>query len=128
GFPSAFQRKNIAQVVANAPVNGNFGTNYPPDLNQNITGYFSYNAETGLFNGGSDPVSPRIPALPATPAFPSLRGLNKAGTSDQGTRVYARFANLPTGMKLFVPSTIALRSAETANLNQQTGVAVLIST
>ncbi len=123
GFAAAFHPKNIAQALADAQ----FGIAYPPDLNQNIPNY-PYLTETGFFNAALDPVLAMILGLPPTPGFPAIRGLNQAGTADQGTRVYVSLSGVPAGIKLFVPVVAPLRSMETTNLNQQTGIAVLVST
>jgi hypothetical protein len=115
GFASAFKAKNIAQVTANAPVNGQFALAYPADANQNAPGSV-YNAETGFLNGVADA---------STPAFPAINGMNNAGLATQGTRLYLLFNGVPAGMKLFVPATVPLISQS----NQaQTGVAVLVFT
>ncbi len=129
GFAAAFLPKNIAQALANAPSAGHFGPpQYPADLNQNVP-VVLYRTETGFFNGASDPNPGGIvPALPSTPQFPALRGFNSAGSSDQGTRAYLNFSGVPLGLTLYVPVTVPLLSGETANLNQQTGIAVLVAT
>jgi hypothetical protein len=87
GFASAWQVKNLAQKQANA----SGGTSYPPDLNQNIPG-FDYTTETGFLNQG----------------FAAVRGLNRAGSADAGTRFSIRFDPVPAGVQLFVPSQVNL--------------------
>lgn len=44
------------------------------------------------------------------PAFPSLPGrgnLARAGLADFGTRFYAHFSNIPSGVRLFAPTSVA---------------------
>jgi uncharacterized repeat protein (TIGR01451 family) len=111
-FGNAFRPKNIAQELANSPVN------YPADQNQDIPGIL-YNSETGFFDGGSDPPpNALIPTIPTTADFPAADDLNQAGVAGQGTRVYVSFSNVPAGMTLYVPATLSLL----------TGWAVLVST
>ena len=127
-FATAFRPNNIAQELANAPVKGVFQTLYPSDENQDIPGVV-YNTETGFYDGGGDPPSNTlIPTIPTTADFPAIRSLNQAGVADQGTRVYVSLTSVPAGMTPYVPVTVPLLSAETSNLNQQTGIAVLVST
>jgi uncharacterized protein (TIGR03437 family) len=126
GWAGAFQARNIAQMAANTPANGQFAQAYPADANQNVPGA-AYNTETGFFNGGSD-ISPLPPGSPpATPVFPPLNGLNNAGRADQGTRLYLSFTGVPAGMNVFVPVSVPL-TAQKNNSTVQTGVAVLVST
>jgi uncharacterized protein (TIGR03437 family) len=126
GVAGAFKARNIAQTVANTPVNGQFPQAYPADANQNVPGAV-YNTETGFFNGGADlsPLPPDSP--PATLVFPPLNGLNNAGRADQGTRLYLSFTGVPAAMKMFVPVSVPL-TAQKNNSTVQTGVAVLVST
>jgi hypothetical protein len=84
GFASAFKRRNAA-VWAD-------GDNAPSSqVNQNTPGAI-YNTESGFYNqnvvlgGGST----------------ALRNLTNGGLADQGTRLMARFANVPAGMGLYV--------------------------
>ena len=126
-FATAFAVKNIAQQLANSSATGQFGVQYPTDLNQNIIGY-PYNTETGLFNYGLDPNPPLLSAVTTTPRFPAIRLLDTAGVVSQGTRVYAKFSNVPSGMQLYVPTVVSLVSKEPSTLNQKTGIAVLVAT
>ena len=126
-FATAFAVKNIAQQLANSSATGQFGVQYPTDLNQNIIGY-PYNTETGLYNYGLDPNPPLLSAVTTTPRFPAIRLLDTAGVVSQGTRVYAKFSNVPSGMQLYVPTVVSLVSKEPSTLNQKTGIAVLVAT
>jgi hypothetical protein len=75
GFASAFNPRGLG---------GYFGpdSSSPPTA-QAVPGaeYFS---ETGFYN----------------PAFPAVNNLNRAGLADQGTRLMARFTNIPAGTSL----------------------------
>jgi hypothetical protein len=65
----------------------------------------SSNTETGFFN----------------PQYPAADGLHKAGMADHGTRLMARFSQIPPGVKLFVT---ALAKTRTISLS----TAVLVGT
>ncbi|HME09455.1 MAG TPA: hypothetical protein VKG25_20515, partial [Bryobacteraceae bacterium] len=124
GVASFLKVKNFAQQLANT----NFTTLYPADVNQDILGN-AYDAETAFFNGSlTDPADPNYPftSVGATPEFPAVRGLTEAGHADSGTRFYVRFAGIPEGVTLFVPSTLPLTGSNPGSTTQsQTGVAVL---
>ncbi len=77
GFASSFKRRN-ASLGTSADVS-------PTPSNQNSPGSI-YNTETGFYNSG----------------FPSTNGLNAAGLADHGTRLMARFNNVPAGVSLYV--------------------------
>ena len=75
GFASAFKRRNVATSAAN-----------PLALaNQSSVGAI-YNTETGFYFSG----------------FPAVSGFNTAGLATQGTRLLARFNNVPAGVSLYV--------------------------
>jgi len=81
GFASAFKRRNVA-VGASADVT-------PSVVNQNTPGAI-YNTETGFYN-----------STPTIISGSSLNGLDRAGLADHGTRLMARFANIPAGIVLY---------------------------
>ncbi len=74
---------------------------------QNIPGAL-YNTESGFFN-----------PQPNLAAGSNLNGLDRAGLADHGTRLHARFSNVPAGMTLFVT---------VANTAPGTGAAQLVNT
>ncbi|MBM3783732.1 MAG: hypothetical protein FJW30_05185 [Acidobacteria bacterium] len=84
GFASSFKRRNAA-------MNPDGDTAPTALINQNDPGAI-YNTESGFYNqnvvlgGGST----------------ALRGLTSAGLADHGTRLMARFANIPAGLGLYV--------------------------
>ncbi|MFN0107134.1 MAG: hypothetical protein ACKV2U_34180 [Bryobacteraceae bacterium] len=80
GFASAFKRRNVA-AFSNADSS-------PPPINQNTPGAI-YNTETGFYNS-----SPNV-------VVGGTNGLGIAGLADHGTRLMARFANVPAGVSLF---------------------------
>jgi hypothetical protein len=71
---------------------------------QNIPGAL-YNTESGFYN----------PA-PTLAAGSSLNGLDRAGLADHGTRLHARFSNVPAGMSLFVTVENTAPGSGTAEL------------
>ena len=77
GFASAFKRRN-ANLGSSADVT-------PTPTNQNGPGLI-YNTETGFYNN----------------LFTSTNGLNNAGLADHGTRLLARFSNVPAGVSVYV--------------------------
>jgi hypothetical protein len=81
GFASAFKRRNVAAFTD--------GDNSPTPLNQNVPGAI-YNTESGFFN-----------SAPSVVTGSSANGLAQAGLADHGTRLMARFANVPAGVSLF---------------------------
>ncbi len=108
GSPGAWRPRNIAQAIAagryGGPVSSSLG-----NLNQNVTGYM-YSTESGFFNGAStDPGFP-APGIPATTTFPAVRGADRAGAADFGTRIFVRFTNVPQGVQLFLPIETPLLS------------------
>jgi len=120
GFASSFKRRNVA-VFTDADTS-------PPPIRQNDPGAI-YNTESGFYN-------PSPTVVPGS----SANGLSIAGLADHGTRLMARFANIPAGVSLFAslypvvscsdcgpasrPAITAVRTATTATLTQ----ARLIST
>lgn len=80
GFASAFKRRNAAAWVDN--------DTSPTPVNQNAPGAI-YNTETGFYNS-----TPNV-------VVGSANGLGIAGLADHGTRLMARFANVPAGVALY---------------------------
>jgi len=78
GFASAFKRRNAA---AQESVNWDAS---PTAVSQNTPGAI-YNTETGFYNASA----------------PADNGLNSAGLASHGTRLMARFANVPAGVALY---------------------------
>lgn len=81
GFASAFKRRNAAAYVD--------GDTSPTPVNQNVPGAI-YNTESGFLN-----------QTPAIVTGSSANGLAAAGLADHGTRLMARFANVPAGVVLY---------------------------
>jgi hypothetical protein len=81
GFASAFKRRNIAAGTAD-------GASPTPER-QNDPGAI-YNTESGFYNPN-----------PVMVAGSSANGLGIAGLADHGTRLMARFANVPAGVALY---------------------------
>ena len=81
GFASAFKRRNAAAYVD--------GDTSPTPTDQNVPGAI-YNTETGFLN-----------QTPAIVTGSSPNGLAAAGLADHGTRLMARFANVPAGVVLY---------------------------
>ncbi|HEY2015787.1 MAG TPA: hypothetical protein VGH38_19930 [Bryobacteraceae bacterium] len=75
GFAQSFRKRNVA-TTKNAPT-------ALGDQNQPGT---EYNTESGFYNS----------------TFPSTGGLNVAGLATEGTRLVARFRNVPPGVALYV--------------------------
>jgi uncharacterized protein (TIGR03437 family) len=75
GFPSAYRVRNAGTTAQNP-------TNTAP---QDVPGTI-YNTQTGFFN----------------PGFPATNGLSTAGLADFGTRLQARFNNVPAGVRIYV--------------------------
>jgi hypothetical protein len=81
GFASSFKRRNVA-AYTNADTS-------PVPVNQNVPGAI-YNTETGFYNNA-----------PVIVTGSSQNGLQIAGLADHGTRLMARFANVPAGVSLY---------------------------
>jgi hypothetical protein len=84
GFVRAFQPRSIAGYVDANTSPSPVAQNLPPSI---------WDAETGFYD----------------PSFPTIvnRGnLGVAGLADQGTRLRARFAGVPTGVKLFARAVV----------------------
>jgi hypothetical protein len=81
GFASAFKRRNAAAYAD--------GDTSPTPVNQNVPGAI-YNTESGFLN-----------QTPAIVTGSSANGLAAAGLADHGTRLMARFANVPAGVVLY---------------------------
>jgi len=81
GFASSFKRRNAAAYVD--------GDTSPTPMNQNVPGAI-YNTESGFLN-----------QTPAIVTGSSANGLAAAGLADHGTRLMARFANVPAGVVLY---------------------------
>lgn len=82
GFASAFKRRNVALT---SPFNADES---PTPLAQNDPGAI-YNTESGFYNPTPNVVQG------------SSNGLGTAGLADHGTRLMARFANIPAGVSLY---------------------------
>jgi len=112
GFASAFKRRNAAAYVD--------GDTSPTPADQNVPGAI-YNTETGFLN-----------QTPSIVTGSSANGLAAAGLADHGTRLMARFANVPAGVVLYAslypvatcsdcgpssrPAITAVRAATTSTL------------
>lgn len=81
GFASSFKRRNAVAYVD--------GDTSPTPTNQNVPGGI-YNTETGFYNNS-----------PVIVTGSSANGLSAAGLADHGTRLMARFANVPAGVSLY---------------------------
>ncbi len=105
GFASAFKRRN-ANLGSSADVS-------PTPTNQNGPGLI-YNTETGFYNN----------------LFTSTNGLNSAGLADHGTRLLARFSNVPAGVSVYVSAySVVMTNSDdniisTWNGNSNSGLAV----
>jgi hypothetical protein len=111
GFASSFKRRNVAAYT-------NADTSPVPER-QNDPGAI-YNTESGFYN--PTPVS----------VTSATNGLSAAGLADHGTRLMARFANVPAGVSLYAslypvvscsdcgpssrPAITAIRNATSATL------------
>jgi hypothetical protein len=80
GFASSFKRRNVAAYTD--------GDTSPVPIRQNDPGAI-YNTESGFYN--PTPVS----------VTSATNGLSAAGLADHGTRLMARFANVPAGVSLY---------------------------
>lgn len=80
GFASSFKRRNVVGYQ-------DMDTS-PNPINQNTPGAI-YNTETGFYNS-----TPNV-------VVGSANGLGIAGLADHGTRLMARFANIPAGVSLY---------------------------
>jgi len=81
GFASSFKRRNAFGYVDG-------DTSLTP-VSQNVPGAI-YNTESGFYN-----------TAPSVISGSSLNGLDLAGLADHGTRLMARFANVPAGVVLY---------------------------
>jgi hypothetical protein len=81
GFASSFKRRNAFGYVDG-------DTSLTP-VSQNVPGAI-YNTESGFYN-----------TAPTVITGSSLNGLDIAGLADHGTRLMARFANVPAGVVLY---------------------------
>lgn len=101
GSIAAWRPRNIAQQLTAGRAGGQV-SNTLADLNQNMSG-FHYGTESGFFNGASSDPGVPLPALPATTKFPALRGVDRAGAADFGTRISIRFSNVPPEVDFYLP-------------------------
>ncbi|MBI2687919.1 MAG: hypothetical protein HYX27_16545 [Acidobacteria bacterium] len=128
GFASSFKRRNVA-AFSNADTS-------PVPVDQNTPGAI-YNSETGFYNTSPVSVSVSCGGTPLTctnTAGGSVNGLSAAGLADHGTRLMARFANVPAGVVLYAsvypvvtcsdcgpssrPAITASRNATSSSLTQ----------
>jgi len=140
GFPAAWKEKNIAVHLSNTPsrdpntglVTGFPGV-YPTDSPQDVPGS-NYFSESGFeVNGASIGAAPAGygPFLAPNAAFVAAgRGANIAGTANQGTRLMAQFNSIPTGVQLFVPAALNIRTPANTLVSGGviSGLAVLVAT
>lgn len=150
GFAAAWKDKNISFTVGNGgPGNAMFlggwsyngGTNYPPDLAQNVPGTI-YNDED-MFqwqnNGLNGPPFPNPPpGFGATPVLNlgmpldsiGVGGVNTGiigdGVASAGTRIALSFDHLPHHATMDCPSVVHLQRSGTSS--PDTGVMVLTTT
>ncbi len=119
GSVGSWRPRNLAQMQAAGRYGGLVGS-FLADVNQNISGYY-YATESGFMNGAAaDPAAP-VPNVPSTARFPSVRGVDRAGAADFGTRILVKFSNVPTGMQFLLPVEVPLLS-----LHSRTGSAVMV--
>lgn len=97
GFASSFKRRNVA-TTPDAPTAIAAQPNPGGTCSTCVGGL--YYTETGFYND----------------AFTSTNGLNRAGLADQGTRLMARFAAVPTGAQVFASTTIVRSGSVVARL------------
>lgn len=97
GFASSFKRRNVNRGTFP------YDSSSIPVADQNLLGSI-YNTETGFLNQN----------------FTTTNGLSGAGLADQGTRLMARFNNIPNGVAIYVSnhnvagtSTLAVRRTNT---------------
>lgn len=129
GFPAAWKEKNIAVHLANTPVAGVFPGVYSTDVAQDVPGanYFSESGFESLATGpGVTAPNGFGPFFAPNGVLPTARGMNLAGTANQGTRLMTQFSSIPAGVQLFVPQYVALINSQATGTI--TGLAVLIST
>lgn len=86
GFASAFKRRNVVAF-------SNADTSDTP-ISQNVPGAI-YNTETGFYRTDAES------KIETASGNSAANGLNKAGLADHGTRLMARFANVPAGVALY---------------------------
>lgn len=161
GYGNAWKAKNISFAVGNGVVPGNAshsagesywsyngGTNYPPDVAQNVPGviYSTESAFEWQNNAGNGPPSPNPPfglgtvdvqAGEVAPfnssGFGGLNtGIVNAGIVDSGTRIAIRFTGIPQGASVQIPPLIYIfpTNAPTNGTyqNGSTGVMLLTNT
>lgn len=85
-FATAFKRRNLATSGADPTALAD---------QSNLSGFLAgtYNTETGFYNS-------------AFPNFGGRGNLGLAGLSNSGTRLVARFANIPAGVLLFAQASV----------------------
>ena len=157
GFGSAWKAKNISFATGNGvPGNASYsvseaywiyngGTNYPPDVAQNVPGAI-YNTESvfewqnNSTNGPPNPNPPlgtgTVPIEPGEVAplnsvgFGGLNtGIGGAGIGNAGTRIALRFTGIPTGASVQVPPVIySVGYSNYTNRPYESGVMVLTNT
>jgi hypothetical protein len=100
GSPGAWRPRNSAQMQTAGRWGGPVSAGLA-NLVQNVSGFY-YGTESGFFNGpGSSPVFP-VPSIPASTQFPAVRGMERAGAADFGTRILFRMC--PQAFRSFSPS------------------------
>lgn len=133
GYGQAWKPRNISfatgnGVAGNASISGSYWayngrTNDPPDVAQNSPGAI-YNTESGLEwqnNSANGPPSPDPPfglgtvEVTATTAplssvgFSGVNtGISGAGVANAGTRIALRFAGIPSGASVQVPTVVSI--------------------
>jgi hypothetical protein len=125
GAIESWRAKSAAVATANNASIG-FQPTYPADGNQNISG-FPFDTEAGFHNNGVSNPGGEYPQLPANAAFPATRGLQRAGLANQGTRIFVRFPNPPSGMRIFLPASIDLVDRAFDGVAPPTGLAVMVA-
>lgn len=100
GFATAFKVRTTAPFIDN-------NTSPPPANGAATDGHFD--TETGFFNS-------------AFPTFPARGNLARAGLADEGTRLFVRFSNVPTGIVLFAPAVIHPTNSMTVARRVLTGI------
>jgi hypothetical protein len=107
GFSAAFKERNINQVLAahgEGPGAGNGTSDPDSDIGlQNIPG-FIYNTESGFIPG--------LIGLTGAGGYEAGgTGIGLVGLASQGTEIEVDLAGIPTGVSLFVPTSITLTGA-----------------
>ncbi len=119
-FPTVFRRRSAANPVA--------GTDDSPTVISSDQLGLPYQTETGHYKAVANPGAWPLNSVSSATRGNLTNEFTGAGIATHGTRVIARFANLPQGARFFAGASVILRAVDSTGTGVATGWARAVVT